>query len=271
MEPLRRDGVNWSEDEIILALAFYCNQPPSNRDAHGRSEPLNNLAEALGRKPGAVGLKLANLLACDPSMAELGKKGMERISTFDSKVWNRFQDHWDLLPEAVLDSILKIIPKEYQDTVLDILLPAEAAEAPCMKKQERTLPNERERKRFSKLFFHNTVLNAFGNRCCLTGLNEKRLLIAARIKPESKLTDPELAKPTNGLCLDILHGRAFEQGLATVDATDFTFHTSVKLRRNDPWFLQYFAPYEGKTISLPKGFRPDVELLRFHNERIFIA
>ena len=268
---LWRDGVNWSEDEIILALAFYCNQPPANRDGHGKSEPLNRLAAALGRKPGSVGTKLANILACDPSMAKLGKRGMEHGSILDGRVWNRFHDHWDLLPEAVLDAILRIIPPEHQETVFDILLPSDAVGEVSEAKTERLLPGKTDRKTFSKIFFKQTVLNVFGNRCCLTGINDARLLVAARIKPVSNDSSSELAQPTNGLCFDVLHGRAFEQGLTTVSAGDFTFHSSPRLRRDDSWFDHYFKPYEGKRIELPKGFRPNVDLLKFHNENIFVA
>mgnify|MGYP006873156470 CR=1 FL=1 len=67
-----RRGTNWSEDEIILALAFYCNQPEKNRNGHGRSEPLNLLAEAIGRSQGSVARKLANIQDCDPSMRAVG-------------------------------------------------------------------------------------------------------------------------------------------------------------------------------------------------------
>lgn len=270
---LIRDGIKWSEDEIVLALAFYCNQPPSNRDGHGRSKPLNLLADALGRKPGSVGLKLANIFACDPSMAKLGKKGLERGSSLDAKIWNRFQDNWDLLPEAVLDSILKIIPKELQESVFDILLPSNVSAESSLQSAscKRVLPNQKDRKAFSKMFFKQTVLNAFGNRCCLTGIGDKNLLIAARIKPVSQDSSAELAQPTNGLCFDILHGQAFEQGLATVMASDFTFHVSTRLQRNDSWYVRFFEPYEGKAIELPKGFRPNVEFLQFHNRYIFVA
>jgi putative restriction endonuclease len=270
---LERDGVKWSEDEIVLALAFYCNQPPVNRDGHGRSEPLNLLAAALGRKPGSVGLKLANIFACDPSMAELGKKGLERGSMLDAKIWNRFQDKWDLLPEAVLDSILRIIPQEKQEAVFDILLPSETPEVSLVRSPSTgdALSVITNRKAVSKLFFKQTVLNVFGNKCCLTGIDEKRLLVAARIRPVSNDSSAELAQPTNGLCLDVLHGRAFEQGLATVRASDFTFHASPRLRRNDPWFVQYFEPYEGKPIELPKGFRPSVDFLKYHNRNVFVA
>lgn len=268
---LHRDGAKWNEDEIILALAFYCNQPPAKRDGHGRSEPLNLLASALGRKPGSVGLKLANIFACDPSMAKLGKKGLERGSSLDAKIWNHFQNQWDLLPEAVLDSILKIIPAEQQEAIFDILLPSDTSAEMQTTTIERVLPGKTDRKTFSKIFFKQTVLNVFGNRCCLTGINERRLLVATRIKPVSNDSSAELAQPTNGLCFDVLHGRAFEQGLATVMASDFTFHASPRLRRTDPWFVQYFSPYEGKAIELPKGFRPNVDFLKYHNKNIFVA
>lgn len=265
--PFFRNGTPWNEDEIVLALAFYCNQPVAARDGHGRSEPLNRLAAALGRTSGSVALKLANLFACDPSMERLGKKGLVNRSGLDSKTWDRFQNRWDLLPEATLDAILRIIPPEEHDAIFDLLLPGDVAGTSV-----KLLPGLSTRKEYSRRFFRRTVLSVFGDRCCLTGINEKRLLVAAQIKPLMPgASAAALAQPTNGLCLNVFHARAFEQGLATVDAGDYRFRVSPKVCRDGDWFGRWFAPYEGQAIALPKGFQPNREYLRFHNDTVFIA
>ena len=66
---------NWTENEITLALALYMQMP------YGRIstsyEPVRRLAAVLGRKPGAVSFKLANLAALDSRVAASGRKGFE--------------------------------------------------------------------------------------------------------------------------------------------------------------------------------------------------
>ncbi len=63
----------WSREETILAFDLYCKIPFSKI---GQTNPdIIKLAELIGRTPGSVGLKMANLAACDPEI--LGKICME--------------------------------------------------------------------------------------------------------------------------------------------------------------------------------------------------
>ena len=66
--------------------------------------------------------------------------------------------------------------------------------------------------------FREKVLNAYGSKCCLTGIDDKRLLVASHIKPWSVSSDKEKLKVENGLLLNALHDHAFDRGLITISS-----------------------------------------------------
>jgi predicted restriction endonuclease len=119
-------------------------------------------------------------------------------------------------------------------------------------------------------FFRQTVLNAYGIRCCISGINVPRLLIASHIKPWGEFPDERL-NPRNGLCLSSLHDAAFDFGLITLDQS-LNVVLSKQLRKffPQPSLEQNFVPFEGKPIRLPdKLAKPDLEFLRHHRESVF--
>lgn len=61
-----RQGQKWNRDEIILALDLYFRIPFSKISQNNKD--VIALAALLGRSPGAVGLKLANLASVDPEL-----------------------------------------------------------------------------------------------------------------------------------------------------------------------------------------------------------
>ena len=68
------------------------------------------------------------------------------------------------------------------------------------------------------VFFRMSVLMSYGNACCITGLKNKELLVASHIKPWSVSNiKTERTNPSNGLCLNAMHDKAFDRGLITID------------------------------------------------------
>ena len=112
-------------------------------------------------------------------------------------------------------------------------------------------------------FFRQSVLTAYEVRCCISGINVPRLLVASHIKPWGKFPNDRL-NPRNGLCLSTLHDAAFDAGLITLD-DKLSVVLSKQLRRffPQPALEQNFVPFEGKPIRLPEKLaEPDVE---FHS------
>jgi predicted restriction endonuclease len=119
-------------------------------------------------------------------------------------------------------------------------------------------------------FFRQAILSTYGVRCCISGINVPRLLVASHIKPWGKFPDDRL-NPRNGLCLSTLHDAAFDAGLITLDNW-LSVVLSKRLRSffPQPALEQNFIPFEGKPIHLPdKLAEPDPDFLRYHREKIF--
>ena len=71
--------------------------------------------------------------------------------------------------------------------------------------------------RVNQNYFRNALLENYDHRCCITNLGIEPLLVSSHIKPWSD-ADPatERLSPKNGLLLNTLHDRAFDQGLMTI-------------------------------------------------------
>ena len=96
------------------------------------------------------------------------------------------------------------------------------------------------------------------------------MLIASHIKPWNESDDSEKANPTNGLCLNGLHDKAFDRGFITVDE-NYTIHISddVSDAVDGNAVERYFKFYDGKKIILPDRFLPNKVYLQYHNDVIF--
>jgi putative restriction endonuclease len=119
-------------------------------------------------------------------------------------------------------------------------------------------------------FFRQTVLNAYDVRCCISGINVPRLLVASHIKPWGKFPTERL-NPKNGLCLSSLHDAAFDAGLITLDETlNVVLSKRLKSFFPQPALEQSFIPFEGRSIRLPdKLTEPDADFLSYHRTTVF--
>jgi len=119
-------------------------------------------------------------------------------------------------------------------------------------------------------FFRQSVLTAYAVRCCISGINVPRLLVASHIKPWGKFPADRL-NPRNGLCLSALHDAAFDAGLITLDEK-LGVVLSKRLRSffPEPALEQNFVLFAGQPIRLPEKLaEPDGDFLCFHREEIF--
>lgn len=68
--------------------------------------------------------------------------------------------------------------------------------------------------------FRKRVLASFGGRCCKTGTTGDKPLVASHIKPWAVCSGEDAWRrmdSRNGLCLNVLHDRAFDRGMITLD------------------------------------------------------
>lgn len=255
-----RYNVKWSREETIVAYDLYC------RIAFSKISKTNKdiiaLAEILGRTPSSVGLKMANLAHYDPAMQEKNIKGMSNASKLDKEIVEEFYNDW-----TNLSYLAKEILARYKHVSVEDLIPDLHVDGiPEGIDIERNLKT-----RVGQQFFRSTVLTAYGNACCVTGLHQQELLIASHIKPWKDSDErTERTNPKNGLCLNALHDKAFDRGLITIDK-NYRIIMSKRLKEvnMDENTRNWFNSYAYNTITLPDKFYPGSEFIEYHNDVIF--
>lgn len=124
------------------------------------------------------------------------------------------------------------------------------------------------RPRLGQGAFRVAVTDAYGRACAATREHSLPALDAAHIKPLAQDGPHEVR---NGLLLRADLHRLFDQGYLTVN-TDYIIEVSPRLRDHYENGRTYY-PLHGSRISVPAGLRerPDPELLRWHNDHVFLG
>lgn len=246
----------WTRDELILAINLYCKLPFGKM--HNRNSEIIGFATLIGRTPSSIALKLGNFASFDPTLKERGIKGASNASKLDKQIWDEFYNNWG----AALIESEKLLAKT-KHTTIEKLNKIETDDLPGEGKEKERLV----RVRVNQSIFRTMILAAYNYKCCVTGINNIDLLIASHIVPWSK-DEKNRLNPMNGLCLNALHDRAFDKGLITISAKDYTIRVSSKLKtKNAEENINFnFLELEGNEISLPDKFLPSKEQLRKHND-----
>jgi putative restriction endonuclease len=135
----------------------------------------------------------------------------------------------------------------------------------------RPMRTEREVSRLERVgqsFFRRSVLASYNETCCVCGINIADLLVASHIVPWSVSADLRL-DPENGLCLCVLHDKAYDRGLLSLSA-ELQILISPRIRQGVGPFVQVvLGDFAGKRIRQPMRFMPRLDLLSWHTENIF--
>lgn len=248
---------NWSREEHILAFNLYSQIPFGT--IHVRNPKIQEFANLMGRSVGAVSRKLANFSRLDPFLQQRGIKGLPHGAKGEEEVWKEFVQH----PEALAFESERLLADREGKSVEEIAQ-IETDDLPPAGKERDAIV----RVRVNQSFFRRRVLSAYGDRCCVTGLSVRTLLVASHIVPWSVDPDNRL-NPRNGLCLNALHDRAFDYGLMWIEK-DFTIRMSAKLRatrKGSSEVATWLSSFEGKRLVLPTNFQPDPNLLLKHAKK----
>jgi putative restriction endonuclease len=250
----------WTRDELIIAFNLYCKIPFGQIDESNSS--VIGIANLLRRSPAALAWKLANFARLDPSLQIQGIKGASHGSRSEIAVWEEFNKNWDSLAFESERLIARLTHQsvETMNGLNESELPQEGEE------RQRLV-----RVRVNQRFFRSTVLASYQSRCCITGLNIPSLLSASHIRPWSKDKGNRI-NPRNGLCLNLLHHRAFDDGLITL-TPEFKVLVSTSLfnRTTHHAYLSLFGQYDNQLATLPRRFMPEPNFLKWHNTNIFIG
>lgn len=239
----------WTEHQLKEVLALYC-QIPFGR-LHGKNPDIIRLAQKIGRTPSAVAMKMCNMASLDPAIQLSGRKGLNKASALDKKVWDEFENDWDAEMEAatlVSESVSTDVSTQSADTTKTVSVEI----------------------RTKQQLFRKMILANYNTSCCISGLEEPRLLIASHIMPWS-VSQKNRLNPQNGLCLSALHDKAFDIGLLTV-LPDYTIAISkiLKGKHSNLFAKLSLLDFASKKINLPEKFYPDKKFLAWHNDNIFI-
>ena len=247
----------WTRDELILAINLYCKLPFGR--LHRSNPEVIHLAELIGRTPSSIAYKLVNFASLDPSLQARGIKGASNSSKLDKIIRDEFYNNWEDLPfesEKLLS--------EFENKSIEELNDISTDELPEEKTKEQLV-----KVRVNQSFFRKSILASYNNTCCISGLSNSELLIAGHIKPWSS-DEKNRLNPRNGIAINALHDKAFENGLITITPEYKIKISKVLLNQKKTDALEkYFFQYESKDIFLPSKFLPDVEFLKYHNEQRF--
>lgn len=249
-------NTNWTREQALACFNLYCRIP------FGRFHRLNReiiaFAEAIGRTPDAVAMKLSNFASFDPAHKKRKVKGLRNVSSLDRALWREFEATPNLVAEQSEEAFNRL------------------ALSPTLIEPEVTLPSgptERLLSRPMRLvqsFFRRSVLASYEYKCSFCGLDVRQVLIASHIIPWN-VSEELRADPRNGLCLCALHDRAFDRGLMTVD-TESRLVLSERLKHysSTPLHQVAFLDLDRRRISLPVKFLPRSSALEHHRTSIFL-
>lgn len=248
----------WTREELIIAFNLYCKIPFGKID-HGNPEIIS-LAKMIGRTPSAVSWKLANFARLDPSLQKRSIIGASHGSKLDIEIWNEFNSDWEKLAFESEKLLAQKIGGQVEE-IADI----EVFDLPKAGKERDAVIKVR----VNQNFFRKAVLSAYNFKCCITGLAIPEMLNASHIVPWSK-DEVNRVNPTNGLCLNVFHDRAFDRGLLTI-TTDLRVKVSpvVKITSKDLFAVEFLMKFDGQSIKRPKKFVPNLDFIKYHNEYIF--
>jgi hypothetical protein len=257
-------AVKWTHEHRLIALNLYCKLPFGK--LHKGNPIIKEVAAKMGRTASSLAIKLCNFASLDPVLQARGIVGMTGAANDDRILWAEFQKNVASLG-VESEELLHDLFTQDESKEIDFLAPDKVRlVAPSGPTETQATVKVRR----GQQFFRQSVLAAYEVRCCISGINVPRLLVASHIKPWGKFPADRL-NPRNGLCLSTLHDAAFDAGLITLD-DKLNVVLSKRLRSffPQPALEQNFVPFEGKTIRLPEKLaEPSGDFLRYHRNEVF--
>ncbi len=245
-------GNRWTREQLLIVLNLYHKLRFGQFDS--RQPVIIDLAKCMGRTSGSVAMKLNNLASLDPALTLRGIKGLEGASNLDRATWEEFHTaSAELIPlsQQLFDALFTGSDNETTEVIPGTGIrrmkrpPTGATEVSAVIRQRR-----------GQDYFREIVLNNYGNRCGLTGLPIRELLIASHILPWRSHETHRL-NVRNGICLNRLHDAAFDQGLiAFDDELRMILSNKVRAQLPEKSVQSNFELYENQRLDLPEDALP---------------
>ena len=243
---------------MLTVLDLYCRIPFGQSTSRNRE--VIRVAQAIGRTPGAVAMKLGNFGSFDEGLRQRGVFGLPNASAGDRDIWREMNSDWEAF-------VVETTAARQEFGLLDDTETSESHD------DERLEDRVTERQglvtqRVGQDFFRDALLSAYNHRCCISGLAVEPLLVASHIVPWGK-DEKNRLNPRNGLLLSVLHDKAFDKGLITLDDNLIVRVSHRYSSTTDEFFLNGIVAFDGHPISPPEKLRPDPAFLAYHREHVF--
>ena len=247
---------HWTREQLLPAFRLYCETPFGQ--LHSKNKQIIELANLIGRTPSALAMKCVNFASLDPAIRDSGRSGLGNASARDRDIWNEFHADW----EGLIEECESLRASLHQKPQIDASFAAEI-ESDFTGETRAALTKQR----IKQSFFRRTVLSGYKEKCCVSGVTDKRLLIASHIVAWSDDASIRL-HPGNGLCLSAIHDKAFDGHLFSL-TDDYRIVLSTQLKQTKDDFLQrVFWPTEDQLIALPEKFVPELDFLSRHRSKM---
>lgn len=252
----------WTKEQLLVAIGLYCKLPFGQ--LHSGNPEIIHAASGIGRTAGALAMKLCNLASLDPVITESGRHGLRGASAQDRELWAEFANNPDaVIPEAesALATLNAISGADHQ------------TDEPTGDRRNHSAddPYKLAKQRRGQHLFRAAVLSSYDYRCCITGVEDTRLLVASHILPWAQNEENRL-NPHNGLCLSTLYDRAFDIGLISL-TDDFRLLISSQLddQSANDHIRKSFLDRKNQPVSVPKKFHPSNNFIAWHRDHLFRA
>ena len=253
MSPNRR----WTRQELLVALALYCRT--QFRKVQKNNPEIIEVAAAIDRTPSALSMKLGNFASLDPEIIASGHSGLKNASTMDRKMWREMHCDWE---GFAAESHQAVLDTGAADPIGSLTEDKSIGDRVGEDRPVNTTA------RIGQSFFRSVVLVAYEGQCCMTGLSVPELLVASHIVPW-RIDKNNRVNPRNGLLLSVLHDRAFDIGLFTIDDSLTVRVSRNQVEKDDKFFSAAIEMYDSQRIRAPVKFEPEREFLAYHRKHIF--
>lgn len=259
-------GKRWTRDELLIALNLY--HKLTFGQMHARQPVIMDVAQKLGRGSSSLAMKLCNFASLDPALRLRGIKGLDGASALDRLVWEEFHEHLDESAAASEEAFRDLFAANGQSVVE--VLPKLGVRVRRSRPVGPTSTMATVKVRRGQEYFREIVLNNFGGRCGVCGLDVRELLVASHIAPWSKHETARL-EVSNGLCLSRLHDAAFDNWLISFDDNfRLLVGSSLKSVLSTRAVEVNFGEFAGERLTIPAdGIPPNQEFLTTHRKRFF--
>ncbi|WP_104760820.1 HNH endonuclease [Helicobacter cetorum] len=237
---------------------LYLKLPFGKMDA--RNSQVIEIAKLINRTPNAVAMRLCNFASVDPYHQQRGIKGLVGGKKQCEPIFERFiNDRENLMYESE-----KILANLKNESLLDNN-ELETKESDFSSTMRESLIKTR----VNQNLFRKIVLANYGGKCAISNITIPNLLVASHIVPWAT-DEKNRLNPANGICLNALYDRAYDNGLLSIDLNyKVILSSQLKGECQQEYFKIYFANIENKKINLPEKFLPNKTFLDYHLNHCF--